>query len=151
MATPNLLFAVVKREDLAIAHRQWIRANKLKEHFQTALSKTTKEENEDPMRFYLTDAGTLLLVWYGMLFTVMELLKSKGVALAALDPNFDELYSALRRLRNSVFHAEKTYWDDRQIEVMQLDEAVKRIHHVHDTLGELFLDAMRNWETKQSS
>lgn len=131
-------------EDFAIAHRQWIRANLLKKRFEDALSKTAKDVRSDRAHFYLNDAGVLMLLWYGMLFSVMEYLREKQIDITGLDGNYADLYSKLRRTRNSVFHAEKKYWDKRQDELMQIRDGVERIRHVHTRLGEYFIELLQD-------
>ncbi|MBO2448668.1 hypothetical protein J4573_16320 [Actinomadura barringtoniae] len=142
MEPSNPLRAVTSSEVLAIAHRQWMRANRIKSYFTSALAETDEAVRSDPGQFYVSDAGIFVLTWYGLLFSVLERLREKGVDLTGLDPNINELYNALRRLRNSVFHAENHYWDNRQLELMALSDVVTRINYVHATLGEYFLDAV---------
>jgi hypothetical protein len=139
----NPLNVITDSECLAIAHRQWMRANRIKEYFQQALEHTDKQTLRDVQKFYLSDAGIFMVLWYSLLFSTLEGLQSNHVDMKILDPDYDELHKRLKRFRNSVFHTEKQYWDMRQFELMQVDSVVRRIHYIHDRLGESFLEVMR--------
>jgi hypothetical protein len=133
----------LKKEDLSIAHRQWIRANRVKQHYEAALAKTDKDTSSDITRFYISDAGVFMFLWYSLTYSVIEFLENKGAVLAALDDDFDTLKNGLRRSRNSIFHAEKEYWDKRQIDLIAQPKAGQRIRQIHDTLGGYLLEAMK--------
>lgn len=133
----------LKKEDLAIAHRQWIRANRIKAYYENALAKTDKAVSGDIMRFYLSDAGIFMFLWYSLIYSVIELTESKGANLNGLDADFESLKDNLRKSRNSIFHAEKKYWDNRQIELISQPQAGERIRHVHNALGDYLLEAIK--------
>lgn len=135
----NPLDVIANDERLAIAHRQWMRANRIKEYFQQELKHTDKQILSDTQKFYLSDAGIFMLLWYSLLFSTLEGLQSYHVDIKLIDPNYEELHKYLKRFRNSVFHIEKKYWDMRQFDLMRVDSVVRRIYHIHDTLGESFL------------
>lgn len=138
----NLLLGL-KKEDLAIAHRQWMRANRIKEHYEAALAKTDKKMAADMLRFYLSDTVIFMFLWYSLIYSVIEFVESKGCRLDTLDTDFNKLKNGLRKSRNSIFHAEKKYWDERQFALIAQPKVGQRIRQVHDTLGSQLLESMK--------
>lgn len=83
-----------------------------------------------------------MFTWYGFLFSVLEYLQDNRVDLTGLDEDYEVLYAALKRSRNSIFHAEKEYWDNRQFKLLSLPNAGARVRNLHSSLGSYFLDVM---------
>jgi hypothetical protein len=52
MEPSNPLGSIGTEEDLAIAHRQWMRANRMRDYFSATLGKDD-QISEDPAQFYL--------------------------------------------------------------------------------------------------
>lgn len=141
----NPLKAIKKKEILGIAHRQWMRANHVKERYEIALQNTDEKTAKDMQLFYLSEVGTFMFTWYSFLFSVLEYLQDNEVDLTNLDEDYNKLYNALRRSRNSILHAEKEYWDNRQSNLLALPNAGVRIRALHSSLGSYFLDAMKEY------
>ena len=139
----NNPFFNIEKEKLAIAHRQWIRANRVKKYYEFTLTKVDKEATQDMVRFYLSDAGIFMFLWYSLLFSVIEILENANINLSTLDKDFSALKSELRKSRNSIFHGVNTYWDKRQFDLISQPHAGQRIRQIHDALGEYFLEVMK--------
>lgn len=141
--TANPLLHIVDKEKLMIVHRQWIRANRVKKYYEHALGQVDEEVRKDISRFYLSDAGIFMFLWYSLLYSVLKFFDEQKVDLKSLDSDYETLFDALRRSRNSVLHAEKKYWDDRQIELIAQPDAGQRIRAIHDQLDKYFLEVLR--------
>jgi len=128
--------------DIGIIDRQWIRANYVKEHYERTLKNTNKDILGDVRKFYISEAGTFMWLWYSLLFSVMERLREKHAELEHNDKDFDALFKSMKLARNSIFHAENRYWDNRQIKLMEIQDAGSKIRRLHDGIGYMLLEKM---------
>lgn len=128
--------------ELGIVDRQWIRANHIKEYYEHALANTSKSVQGDIGKFYISEAGTLMWLWYSLLFSVMERLREKNAEFKHNDEDFHVLFNTMKRARNSIFHAENEYWDNRQIKLIEIQDAGTKIRRLHDEIGYMLLEEM---------
>lgn len=91
-----------------------MRADLLRERADEAMAEASIVP-EDQLLLHITvePFGIYLYLWYGLLFSVIEGCKEKGVDLSELDSLDTSLYNSLRELRNTVFHTPRK---DRYVE-----------------------------------
>jgi hypothetical protein len=87
-------------------------------------------------------------LWYGELYVVIEGWKELGFS----DPTVDALLSSpnvelLKRYRNGAFHFQKDYFDDRFLDFMRGDAAVKWVSNLNQAFGSYFLTKFAEWKT----
>lgn len=136
-------------ESLGAIHRQWIRANLIRDHFRQALAESPEPPGEFDTSYFIQPKGIFMYLWYALLFSSLEACCEHNIDLSFLTALDQDLYESLRVLRNTVFHVpKKDYWDNRMFEVMAQPDAVTRLHGIHDGLGNALLAEMKR---RQSS
>jgi hypothetical protein len=123
-------------ETLGVLHRQWMRANLLSERAGEAMAEASADDlSEDQLLLRITvePFGIYLYLWYGLLFSVLEGCKEKGVDLSGLESLDDSLYDGLRELRNTVFHTARRdrYVEARMFNLMAQPESARRLRDIH--------------------
>ncbi len=113
-----------------------MRANLLRERADDAIADAPTDElpeDELLLRITVEPFGIYLYLWYGLLFSVLEGCKEKGVELSGLDSLDDSLYDGLRELRNTVFHTARKdrYVEARMFNLMAQPESARRLRDVH--------------------
>ena len=111
-------------EDILALHRYYIWANRLREHFDVAISRTPLGSNANSQTYFADDVGLFMSHWYAALYVVVEGWKKLELS----DPQLDQLLSAphielLKRYRNGVYHFQKNYFDPRFSELFEAKEA----------------------------
>lgn len=138
------------RPELITLHRYWVHANRLREHFLSALidpewlelAKLTESDNHRRVlnfAFMLHDPGIFMLFWYSSLYVVVEGWQELGLS----DPDVDRLLGSpniglLKRFRNGVFHYQKRYFDDRFTDFVAVDETVPWVNELNNAIGAYF-------------
>jgi hypothetical protein len=135
------LTAVLDQETLLLLHRQWLRADLLKKHFQeTFLAESKSKKYEYNPAFYTRPEGIYMYLWYAMLFSVLEGFRERGISLSFIHELDDEMYQSLKALRHAVFHVPRQeYFDPRMYRPMHQPNAVERIFRIHDKIGVILM------------
>ena len=137
---------MLSSEELMVLHRQWMWANVMRESFYAHLG---EGGNAKPAEEFFPDrVGGFMCVWYGMLFSVLEVVKEKSLAIEGIE-DLDTIYEPLRLFRNAVFHAQPKYWSPKLFEIMKDPESALKIRKIHSALGKFFLTELRNRREKQ--
>jgi hypothetical protein len=121
-------------ETLGVLHRQWMRANLLRERADEAMAEaSTVPEDQLLLHITVEPFGIYLYLWYALLFSVVEGCKEKGVDLSKLDSLDTSLYNSLRELRHTVFHTARKdrYVEARMFNVMAQSESALRLRDIH--------------------
>jgi hypothetical protein len=125
-----------------VLHRQWMRADLLRERTDEAMAEPSTLP-EDQLLLYITvePFGIYLYLWYGLLFSVIEGCKEKGVDLSGIDSLDASLYGSLRELRNTVFHTARkdSYVEARMFNVMTQAGSARRLRDIHYRLYDDYL------------
>jgi hypothetical protein len=135
-------------------HRYWMYANRMRNHFEAALTKSPPDTKQtDPkkvilaaMSFFATDPGIFMSYWYGSLYVVIEGWRQ----LRLTDPKIDPLLLSpnvrfLKKYRDGVFHFQRNYFDYRFIGFMEkAQDSVDWVRTIHSELGEYFLRRNRS-------
>jgi hypothetical protein len=122
-------------------HRYYLWANRMRTHFDEILARAKTDKEVDPEHI---ERFMYMSFWYGELYTVIEgwrelKLKDKTVDALLADSDMVEL---LRRYRNGSFHYQSTYFDDRFIDFMKMDDSAEWIRKLNKALGAYFLSSL---------
>jgi hypothetical protein len=131
---------------LLTLHRYWMWGNRMREHFDRALSdpKNIAAGKNDVLKmglsFFADDPGIFMSYWYGGLYVVIEGWRELGLH----DPDIDRLIESpntelLRRYRNGAFHFQKDYFDERFLHFMAEQGTVAWVRELNSTFGRYFL------------
>ncbi len=120
-------------ETLGVLHRQWMRADLLRERADEAMAEALTVPEDQLLHITVEPFGIYLYLWYGLLFSVIEGCKEKGVDLSELDSLDASLYNSLRELRHTVFHTARKdrYVEARMFNVMTQPESALRLRDIH--------------------
>lgn len=137
--------AVVRDEDLGLLHRHWMWANQQRAWFYNLLS--CRNEPFDAGMYLAGKAGGAMVVWYGMLWAVIEAL-CEDRRIEFVSPLSDDLATIsdpLRRCRNAVMHVPRSgdYFDQRILDLLSLPSSVRLVRTVHTAFGRLLLEEMQ--------
>lgn len=124
--------------DLLALHRYYIWANRLREHFDSAIA--AMPLSDQPERVFADDRGLFLCNWYAALYVVVEGWQELKLADTEIDvllssPNID----LLRRFRNGVCHYQRNYSDPRFLDLMQAQGVVPWVRQLNLAFGRYFL------------
>ena len=128
-------------ETLLALHRYYIWADRLRGHFDSAVSTLTASAR--PEGVFIDDRGLFLSQWYAALFVVVE-----GWQVIQLsDPEINALLSSpnvdlLRRFRNGVCHYQRNYNDPRFLDLLQAQDVVPWVRHLNREFGRYFLQKL---------
>jgi hypothetical protein len=128
-------------EKVLALHRYYIWANRLRQHFDSAVSNQASTERSD--EFFVNDCGIFLSHWYAALFVVVEGWQEIQLS----DPKIDTLLSSsnielLRRFRNGVCHYQKNYHDPRFLDLWQAQDIVPWVKQLNYEFGRYFLQRL---------
>lgn len=123
--------------DLLALHRYYIWANRLREHFDSAIA--VMPLSDQPERMFADDQGLFLCYWYAALYVVVEGWQELKLADTEIDalltsPNVD----LLRRFRNGVCHYQRNYSDPRFLDLMQAQGVVPWVRPLNQAFGRYF-------------
>src|SRR4051812_34931298 len=100
-------------EDLGLVHRHWMWANQQREWFYDLLEQ--RSGPIDPDMYLAEKTGGSMLVWYGLLWSIIEALRDdRNVQLRdPLGSDIEAIADPLRRCRNAVLHVPRSgqYFD----------------------------------------
>ena len=124
-------------------HRHWIWANVMKHHFDKELEKGVK------LPFNIADRpGVYMLLWYALLFSVLETFRTAKVQLPPIQKEIDDIYRPLNNLRNATLHPQPQYWSKKLTEFISMKESAFKIRKVHDFIGDYFLNELKQRKHK---
>jgi hypothetical protein len=128
-------------EKLLALHRYYIWANRLREHFDSAVSTLTASTR--PEAVFIDDRGLFLSHWYAALFVVVEGWQEVQLS----DPEINTLLSSpnvdlLRRFRNGVCHYQRNYNDPRFLDLVQAQGVVPWVRQLNLAFGRYFLQKL---------
>jgi hypothetical protein len=124
-------------------HRYYIWANKFRTRFYKTLEKHgTPQPNS--LIWFADDTGLFLSYWYSALYVVVEGWQELGCE----DPEVDALLASanvqhLRRYRNGVCHFQRTYLDNRFLELMTSPDSVQWVQSLTYAFGSFFMKRNR--------
>lgn len=130
-------------EDLLLVHRHWIWANQQRESFDQLLSE--RQWRTDAIKFPDKIGGSMV-VWYGLLWAVIEALKDRRIELRdPLGTDVSELADILRNCRNAVLHVPRSgdYYDRRILSLFDHPDSARLIRTVHSACGRLLLQELQ--------
>lgn len=124
--------------DQLALHRYYIWANRLRDHFDIAISASPLIDQQESM--FADDQGLFLSHWYAALYVVVEGWQELKLADIEIDtllssPNID----LLRRFRNGVCHYQRNYSDPRFLDLMQAQGVVPWVRQLNLEFGRYFL------------
>lgn len=147
-------------ERLMAIHRQYIRADIMKNRFDTLLPGTIPDFSDKDafLLYFIGEANTCMYTWYGYLYSVLEatrdgLIKHVDPALdvEAADQRLideftltDSLFKQWKKLRNTTFHIRSDYYDMDMFKALAEPSAGKVIRAIHAEVGSRLLQAIRN-------
>lgn len=128
-------------EKLLALHRYYIWANRLREHFDSAVF--THTASARPEAVFTDDRGLFLSHWYAALFVIVEGWQEFDLS----DPEIDALLSSpnvdlLRRFRNGVCHYQRNYADPRFLDLVQAQGVVPWVRQLNLAFGRYFLQKL---------
>lgn len=123
-------------ENFLSVHRTWIHADLMFHQFEKNMRPLDKKAVET---FFVTDQGTYLLLWYGLLFVTLECLKEHNAIPTLIIHDVDAIYDALRHFRNAAFHAQPEYYSPKLLEIMEVQDSPATIRKIHSELDRFFL------------
>ena len=125
-------------ETFITLHRHWMWANVMKQHFDGELGKGVK------LPFNIADRpGAYMLLWYGLLFSVLETFQNAGITFPDIQQEIDEIYEPLKDLRNAVFHPQPRYWPKKLLGFISMKDTPVKVRTVHSFIGGYFLQEIR--------
>lgn len=124
--------------DQLALHRYYIWANRLREHFDSAIADMPL--SDQPESVFADDRGLFLCNWYAALYVVVEGWNELKLADEEIDalltsPNID----LLRKFRNCVYHYQSDYSDSRFLDLMQAQGVVSWVRQLNLEFGRYFL------------
>jgi len=131
------------KDRLMVIHRHWIWANYMRIQFCSEFDENTLELAKDPVSYLISSVGTHMCLWYGLLFTVCEVVREDRLIVQHFEPFFSEIYEDLKRFRNAIFHVQPEYWSPKLFEIMQQKDSPAKIKTVHEAMGRWLLAEMR--------
>jgi hypothetical protein len=139
---------MVTEAEILTLHRYYIWANKFRTRFDQTLTIRGAPE-PDSLIWFADDTGLFLSYWYAALYVVVEGWKELGCQ----DAEVDSLLSSpnvelLKRYRNGVCHFQRTYLDQRFLEITTSPDSVQWVRNLNTTLGRFFLQRSRLHEAR---
>ena len=133
-------------QEILVMHRHWIWANIFKQHFDQELASSISDPTNIADRH-----GAYMLVWYSMLFSVLESFRRLGVEFNEIKDNIEVIYEPLKRLRNAVFHPQPSYWPNKLLRFLKIPDSPQRIRRIHSFLGKYFLAQIESISHKKGT
>jgi hypothetical protein len=131
-------------EDVALLHRHWLWANQQRDWFYELLQ--ARSEPIDPDMYLADRDGGSMVVWYALLWSVIEGFQERRIDLRdPLGRDIEAIANPLKQCRNAVLHVPKTgeYHDPRILTLLGQPDAVRLLTLVHRSLGRMLLQEMR--------
>ena len=124
----------MNNETFITLHRHWMWANVMKQHFDRELEKGVK------LPFNIADRpGAYMLLWYSVLFSVLETFRNAGVTFPTVQKEIDEIYEPLKDLRNAIFHPQPKYWPRKLLRFISMKDTPIKVREIHSFIGGYFL------------
>jgi len=128
-------------EDLLALQRYYIWANRLREHFDSAVANLAPTACPDEL--FVNDCGQFHSHWYAALFVVVEgweaiKVSDSEINVLSTSPNVD----LLRRFRNRVCHYQRNYNDPRFLDLWQAQGVVPWVRQLNLAFGRYFLQKL---------
>lgn len=140
----SLPLSELEGEDLALIHRHWMWGNQQRAEFDLRNTGVQGLETREPLA---SELAGFMLVWYGMLWSVVECLTvERSIEFSdPLESDINSMSDLLRRCRNSVMHVPENglYYDERIVGLVEHEGAAEKIRSIHTTLGQLLVREMR--------
>lgn len=122
-------------------HRHWIWCEVIKSNFDEELLRNPSifPESVGLQQFDIAGRyGAYKSVWYGLLFSILQVLKKNKIVIEAANNEISDLYKALYDYRNAVFHPQPAYWSEKLFNLMRDEDSGAKIRKVHDALRGYF-------------
>ena len=137
---------------LTLIHRHWLWANQQREWFRELRSKRQQPIDADT---YLSSVeGGAMVVWYGLLWAVIEALHvDRGIEFGEpLGTDIVDISDPLRRCRHAVLHVPRKddYFDKRILELMAHPDGPRLLSNTHRALGRLLLEEIQRRMASQA-
>jgi hypothetical protein len=126
-------------EKLLLLHRHWMWANLQRIEFDRNLGKDDVAE-PGPLMMVSRSMG-FMLVWYGMLWSVIEAIRDRHIHLRGrFAADVDQMSELLRLCRNAVMHVPKTneLLDKRIERLVSVSDSPITLRRLHGGFGRLF-------------
>jgi hypothetical protein len=145
---------------LMAIHRQFIRADTMKNRFDTLLPGSIPDfsDEQDFLRYFISEANTCMYTWYGYLYSVLE--ATRDGIIKHIEPTLDAeaatnrliaelsltepLFNQWKKLRNTTFHIRSDYYDMDMFRALAEPNAGKVIRATHEEVGKQLLQTIRN-------
>lgn len=132
-------------EKFITLHRHWMWSNIMKQHFDTELQK----DQNLAKNFNIADKeGAYMLLWYALLFSVLETFKDSKIKFPPIQEDIKSVYSPLKDLRNAVFHPQNKYWSRKLNKFLETKGTPEKIRRIHSFLGGYFLEEINKRRSK---
>jgi len=143
---------------VGVLHRQWMRADLMRELADKELNSAPETPTEDQLflRITVEPFGVYMYLWHALLYSVLEGCKERQLDLSFLQSLDDPLYESMRELRNTVFHTAQgdRYVEDRMFNLMNQPEAARRVLDIHYRIYELLSNEVERrglWSGKEGA
>jgi len=132
-------------EKVGLLHRHWMWA----EYQRARFAELPSEQGAEFESWHLIREGwSTLLLWYALLWAVIESFQEQGLKLEGpFQEDIEAVSADLRDCRNAVLHVSRHAYLDRRIMtwIGRLDSA-ERIRRIHRAFGRLLLEEVRRSE-----
>jgi hypothetical protein len=130
--------------EILTLHRYFIWQNAMRAHFLQRLKEVAEGAHEGRAGHPDIELFLYMSYWYAGLYVVVEGWRELGLQ----DEEIDLLLESsnvdlLRRYRNGVFHFQRTYYDNRFLELMgEGEDVVEWVHGLANAFGRYFLSVI---------
>ncbi len=127
-----------------ILHKYFLNANLMMTNYQDAIQ---KKLHKDPTEKYIVTQYQNL--WYAFLYVLIEgyrvEFKLSDIEIDCVLSGKENIISALKDLRNTIYHVQRDYHEKREIAFYSLDarSTVEQIREIHDCFSKRLLVLMK--------
>ena len=142
-------------EEFVLLHRHWMWAHQQYQAFEHELQ-AAEPIGDDGMALMATKGFGFMVVWYGMLWSIIEActVERRLPIRGHFRVDIDGIAPKLKPFRNAILHDPHTnkYLDSRIDALMAVENAATTIRRIHSSFGRMFLDeANRRRVVRQST
>jgi hypothetical protein len=137
LRVPKVPKKLKAQQRLFAIHRHWIWAERIRLEYYDRL-KANPPKSGDLLEWFMTGEAMYLCIWYGLLFTVCEGLRTDRLTVPGVQNEINTLYPSLKLFRNAIFHIQPDYFTEKIFSFLQDPGTDSTIKTIHDGLDEWF-------------
>ena len=80
-----------------------------------------------------------MFLWYGLLYSILGVLKNRKVKITEIGEDIRELYGYLKDCRNALFHPQSDYYSIKLFRIVMKEGTPEKILKINESLGGYFL------------